>query len=469
MLIWSGRGILIPVFAVLGVLVGSFAGGIPLLMLKADPGTYGKWTSVFSMVGVAAALWIFAKTIGKTQEQVLVDPRTRQPVLLTTKHTFFFLPSKFWSVVAGIFALSMVIMPAPEGGTPRGEVSGAATTAGVQAFRDADDLLVGRSKGIVHGNNPAAIAFAEAFSRMLEDARAAGVEKRSSNSIISLTKGDFLTYCLLTRQRCVFMVHVPDLRKFNSDAKDFISEAAWHIALKIIEEAGVTPSAVAVGIRGSLLYDRAIVGHPGPVDDAMSLIERTLQGNDDSRAELALMFDTVPIEEQPLAAVMPGKQEIRTTGSESVSAQQSAVPAKAVMQAQTTRESPSPASSNEGDASLDAPRPSSAPASAAPPSPSPSPSPSPAPAPTLASSMPAPDSPAATPSAARTPQPLAEMRDWKDTTGRGMRAAFVRFTTADQTSAEFKREDDKLFTIPLDRLSPGDQFFILRHPDLRKL
>jgi hypothetical protein len=44
--------------------------------------------------------------------------------------------------------------------------------------------------------------------------------------------------------------------------------------------------------------------------------------------------------------------------------------------------------------------------------------------------------------------------EWKSLDGRILKASLIRFTDAQGTSAEFKREDGQLFTIPLDRFAP---------------
>lgn len=142
---------------------------------------------------------------------------------------------------------------------------------GYAEFRSADMLLMGRSRGGTHGNTPEAEALAAEFSVRLKQARNLGVESRKSSAIISLTGGEFLTYCLLTKDSCVFMVHVPDLRNFSKEAKDFMADAAWVTALAATEQRKATLQKVVVGIRGVLLYDRVISGRAGSPQDSASL------------------------------------------------------------------------------------------------------------------------------------------------------------------------------------------------------
>ncbi len=68
----------------------------------------------------------------------------------------------------------------------------------------------------------------------------------------------------------------------------------------------------------------------------------------------------------------------------------------------------------------------------------------------------------------RKPEPIAkqepettpmekEMLEWTSSDGRTLEAVFVRFTTADGSEAEFRREDGKVYNIPLSRFDEGTQ------------
>jgi hypothetical protein len=56
------------------------------------------------------------------------------------------------------------------------------------------------------------------------------------------------------------------------------------------------------------------------------------------------------------------------------------------------------------------------------------------------------------------------MRDWKDTSGRPLRASLVRFVGADRKTAEFRRDDGRSFQIPVEKFSSEDQAFIQALP-----
>lgn len=439
MIIWSGRGILIVLFAALGFTAGSLAGaafGSP------------KWTVVLALAGGAAAMWLFALTVGKTQVTQLMDPATGLPVTLKKRHTLFFLPPKFWSVAGTGVALFSILLP-----SDFTTHSTSASSAGHAAFNAANGLLTTSSKGVVHGNTAEAQVLAEAFSAALKEIRKEGIEKGRSAGP-SLTKGEFLTYCLLKEQCCVFMVHVPQLRKFSEDAKAFMAEAGWLVALQVLEESGTKPAAVAVGVRGSLLYDRVIVGRPGPVAQHKELVIRTVKGNSASVDELAAQFDAaLAAKPQPDTKAAPAVKAgaIRAAVEPEEAREEPAAAPPASPEAargsveSTADETPASISGAEDSATVAEVPPGSGE--------------------TLSGSTDPAPAPVAPPAAFS--EPADAMRTWTDVTGRTMKASFVRFASASKDTAEFKREDGQNFVVPLARFSVPDQNFVKNHPDLQ--
>ncbi len=160
---------------------------------------------------------------------------------------------------------------------------------GSNAFHQANLLIMGSKNGITHGNTPEAKEMAGELSSRLKVARQRGIEARKSAAIVSLTGGEFLTYCHLTNDRCVFLVHVPDLRKFSVGAKDYIAEAALSTAMDIAADSGVQPRTVAVGIRGVLAYDRALTANLSGGGNA-SFRSGSAKGDDDCKSLLQSYF-----------------------------------------------------------------------------------------------------------------------------------------------------------------------------------
>lgn len=414
MTILSGRGILVPLLVLAAFGLGFWV--IHPYQLQHQP-TAKATPTHYSLLVATVALWIFVNTLGKPAARTSIDSRTGMPVTVTTRHAFLFLPPMAWAIVMScLVGVSMVTMWASIISTPPTAAEQAAS-AGRNAFEKANLLITSSREGIAHGNSPDAEKLAAAFSEELKAARSMGIEKSSGKSIISLTKGQFPTYCLLTPARCVFMVHVPDLRHFSSDAKDFVAEAAWIIARGLVADAG-SKSTLMVGIRGSIMYDRVVVARSPEV------MERGLahMGND-SMKELIAEFHAA-LSEKPQAPIAVAGV---STGNDSQP--EAAPPAAVVPQSRSQPPQPAPAAA------------------------------APALSPAPVSAVPAPVAP---------PQSLFGLRAWTDTTGRPMKASFVRFTSESKEAAEFKREDGQSFTIPLQRFSAEDQAFILNHPELKK-
>lgn len=255
MIIWKGRGILIALFAIAGLFVGAALN-----------------SSILAAWGAAAGAWIFALTVGKTTQQVLVDPQTQQPVVFKRVHTLYFLPPKFWAFLLTIVAVLITV-------APRDEMEEGSETAQA-AFKAADSQISSVSKGGINGNTPEAAALAKEFAVSAKTFREMFIEKGKDD--------EFPTYVHLTPSQCVFMLHVPQLRKFSDDAKQTMAQIAWANAQELVAELNPKPSKIALGIRGSLLYDRAYIGHPATEDEASKGIDQEVKGTDAKYAMIRL-------------------------------------------------------------------------------------------------------------------------------------------------------------------------------------
>ncbi|RBP42348.1 hypothetical protein DES53_10652 [Roseimicrobium gellanilyticum] len=415
MLIWKGHGILIPVAAGIGLLGGWLVLSVvtALVGIKSPtlPIILGFWTS-------AICVWLYAITLGKPVQQTVVNPSTGEQYLQTFhRHTLFFIPAKYWVIVSVLLALAVSVL------LPFVKVPDREATAGPgkKEFDNANLLLTSNRNGAAHGNTPAAKELAGKFSAKLKDYRDAGVEQQKKRSSFSLTNGEFLTYCHLREGDCVFLVQVPDLRKFDSEAKKFICTAAWHTANTVLAELPKLPKQLAVGVRGTLLYEEFITGTAvGASDNPEKGIEKRHDGMD----------------KEAVFAFFAPQQDAKNSG------------------AVAAEEKPkSPAASEEASTS---PKVESPPSASAPGTAATTPSAAPAVAPPMASPSPAAVASAPTPAPAAAPLPT-EVREWKSADGRPMKAALLRFTDATGATAHFRREDGQEFQVPVDKFSAEDQ------------
>lgn len=86
---------------------------------------------------------------------------------------------------------------------------------------------------------------------------------------IQLSGGNFLTYCELHEDSCIFIAHVPSYRDYEKDAKRILAELAWIEAVDITKDALDPGDKLAVALKGTFLYGDIMVGtHPGSNKDA---------------------------------------------------------------------------------------------------------------------------------------------------------------------------------------------------------
>jgi len=168
-------------------------------------------------------------------------------------------------------------------------------------FKNANEKIAAHHGEVGFGNNEAAIQLAQTFSGQFAEMREEFFTKRKKPAKFSLSDGKFLTYCQLDGDRCAFLVHVPDLRKFDKDAKDSLGMVAWATAQSVIMNTKLEtkPTDIAVGLRGVIFYDRVIVGSlPAEGQDVGDAVRFEKEG-DDSKTHLYSYFEPVlkPIDE----------------------------------------------------------------------------------------------------------------------------------------------------------------------------
>lgn len=133
--------------------------------------------------------------------------------------------------------------------------------SGRTEFHLADNLILTDHGTNGFGNNPTAAEMAGHFSRALKVLREGFFTKSGKSSTLTQVEGQFITYCQLNPDSCVFLVHVPELRKFDEDAKSNLAEIAWMSAQTILRDStNPPPKTVVVGVKGLMLYDTVMIG-----------------------------------------------------------------------------------------------------------------------------------------------------------------------------------------------------------------
>jgi len=111
------------------------------------------------------------------------------------------------------------------------------------------------------GNTPEARLFAERFATLMEEAHKEAFT--STRAKFKLSGGHYVTWCERHEGTCAFVVHVPEYRRFTSEAKDTLNELAW-MAARLSTKGQLQPGErLAVGLRGVVLYGSVMVGTAG--------------------------------------------------------------------------------------------------------------------------------------------------------------------------------------------------------------
>jgi hypothetical protein len=265
MIIWSGLGILIPILAIIGIVVGTV-----ISSLIGHPGIGPG----FGLLLAAAGNWGLWKMIYPKQPKVMLDANTGQQVLVTPKHGLFFVPAKIWTWILGILAVPVIVLGAA------GEYGSAknASKPGYKEFQAANGLIASNGKGPHHGNNDTAKQAAAGFSENMKTFSETAFTGGSKKNL--MTGGEYLTYCHDTPEAIIVLCHVPSLRSYKSDeSKDMLHKLAWMSGSTAA--ARLDPDCkkkLVVGLRGIASYECIIEGKngaplpPGPYSTDTSIL-----------------------------------------------------------------------------------------------------------------------------------------------------------------------------------------------------
>jgi len=149
------------------------------------------------------------------------------------------------------------------------------------------------NEGVAHGNTPEAKALAEKYATTMKTLREALFTKGKKG--ISLSGGNFVTYCELHDGRCAFITHVPQYRKFTDDAKESLAEIAWEAAQVTVADTLHERDELGVGLKGVIQYGAVMVGHVTIAGDE----KRGLEKESERDKSLLEPFFKVDPEETP--------------------------------------------------------------------------------------------------------------------------------------------------------------------------
>lgn len=133
-----------------------------------------------------------------------------------------------------------------------------AEAPGKAELMEAEQKIVSDRNGYALGNT----AEARDLARRFADELKAFDETlfTQTDATLKLSGGQYVTWCELRDGQCAFIVHVPEYRKFEADAKDALADLAWLTAQGAVADTLQPGDELAVGLKGLLLYGDVMVG-----------------------------------------------------------------------------------------------------------------------------------------------------------------------------------------------------------------
>ncbi len=172
----------------------------------------------------------------------------------------------------------------------------------------------GKSGGSNVAETEAAQLMAKMSAAFREETISANVSKPKGlfrKAASGLDAKDFVAYCKVKNDTALFLLHVPDLRKFTDEAKEAMLKGAWisaQMALHGMPEP--KPKQLTVSTRGILSYDAAYsgkvvdfsvfenMGEAEPTNSQLG-IEKTLADPGVMNAAFLKFFETSPLPASP--------------------------------------------------------------------------------------------------------------------------------------------------------------------------
>jgi hypothetical protein len=218
-------------------------------------------------------------------------------------------------LIFGTFVAISIFSPK----TPRGP--------GADALNEAESHLKGKTTG-GYGASESEREAATVTAEIAQSLRTSGIAASSGSSgrgksglfrraVAGMDSDGFTCACSVRGDTAVFLIHVPDLRKFTDEAKVAMGQWSWaaaRVGWSQIPEP--RPAKLAVALKGALIYDRLLTGAAKPLDvkdDDSEVTDAILQAGIDSTidkpSEITKALEEIFAEPAPLSSKQDSKPD----------------------------------------------------------------------------------------------------------------------------------------------------------------
>lgn len=134
-----------------------------------------------------------------------------------------------------------------------------------ESRRDAAELKISNSSSIIaFGNTAEARNLAEEYVTLLKSLHSLSFTDKDGKP----KEGRYVVHCELQEGKCAFLVHVPDYRQFEKEAKKSLEKLAWTTAQMVVESENTRPkgSPLGVALKGKVMFGSVMTGELGSAE-----------------------------------------------------------------------------------------------------------------------------------------------------------------------------------------------------------
>lgn len=108
MLVWRKKGILVPVITLLTLMVTEYS--VEMLFNNQNYYQDNGWAPFIGLSIAGALCRVLGNIINRDQDEIYIDKKTGEEVVIKNRHTFFFISVENWGVILPTIGVIMWII-----------------------------------------------------------------------------------------------------------------------------------------------------------------------------------------------------------------------------------------------------------------------------------------------------------------------------------------------------------------------